>query len=89
MSVDVTSLVMDRYHINENRKKIEVLEAEIEEMENRLKQKCIHSTIITTKQYRDGGYDDYVSSVRITKTCSLCDKVLESYDDPKHSGHFA
>lgn len=88
MSVDITSLVMDKYHLNEHIKKIEYHEKCIAELQARLERRCTHPTVVTTEKYNGGGYD-YVSSVRITKTCTLCDKVLESYDDPKHRGSHA
>lgn len=48
---------------------------------------CTHPTVTTTRKYYGGGYD-YLSSIRITTKCTftLCEKILETYDDPKHQG---
>lgn len=88
MSVDITSLVMDKYHINKKQEEIAWLNKEIEELQKGLERKCTHPTIITTSQYFEGGYYDK-SNVVITKTCSLCGKIVTSYDDPNHQGSFA
>lgn len=85
MSVDVTQLVMARYHINEHRKEIEYRKKCIAELQDKLERNCTHPTTKTEEKYSSGGYD-YVSSVHIIKTCTICDKVLESYDDPNHKG---
>lgn len=85
MSVDVTQLVMARYRINEHKKNIEYHQKCIDELQSKLERNCTHPTVKTEEKYRSGGYD-YVSSVTIIKTCTLCDKVLESYDDPNHKG---
>ena len=85
MSVDVTSLVMDRYHIDEKQKEISRLENEIKELRKRLYRCCTHPTTKTDEKYSPGGYN-HVSSVTVTKTCPICDKVLKLYDDPNHKG---
>ena len=87
-SIDVTSLVMSRYFINELILEIERKQKELDDRWKTLQRQCTHPTHKTTKEYSSGGYD-YVSSVCITKTCSICDKVLESHDDPKHRGTHA
>lgn len=85
MSRDVTQLVMDRYFIDELKKKIEHLNNELQERLKTLQKRCSHPTTKTDRKYYSGGYD-YVSSISITTTCTLCDKILESYDDPNHVG---
>jgi hypothetical protein len=88
MSVDITQLVIDRYHIDQKRKEIVRLNNEIDSLQKGLIRRCTHPTSKTEEKYHSGGYD-YLSSVTITKTCTICDKVLESYDDPKHRGSYA
>lgn len=87
MAVDITELVMLRYHIDEFNRKISVLQNERNELIKKLERKCTHPTTATTRDYIPGGYD-YVSSVIITTKCTLCNKVTESYDDPKHRGNY-
>lgn len=88
MSVDITQLVMQKYYINELEKQLERDEIRLAEMIATLERQCTHPTIKTDNKYHKGGYD-YVSSVTISKTCTICDKVLECYDDPKHKGYHA
>ena len=85
MSVDVTDLVMQRYFINEEERNITIANKRLEEMWAQLRKQCTHPTTVTSEKYYSGGYD-YISSVVITVTCTLCDKILKSYDDPKHKG---
>lgn len=87
MSTDITDLVMTRYFIDEKKKEVNRLNKEINELKDELTRKCNHPTITTKENYNSGGYD-YVSSVTIVKTCTICDKVLESYKDPKHRGSY-
>ena len=88
MSVDITQLVMQKYHINELKRHLEQDHNRLNEMCATLERQCTHPTIKTDRKYHEGGYD-HVSSVTIIKTCTICDKVLEFYDDPKHKGHYA
>jgi hypothetical protein len=74
---------------------MELLASQVKELDDRmdsyrkvLETNCQHENTTKVEKYYDGGYD-YVSSVRITVTCDLCNKILESYDDPKHRGYFA
>lgn len=85
--VDVTQLVMDRYFINELTKELENKNKELAYRWKELQRKCMHPTIKTIEKYNSGGYD-YVSSIHITKTCTTCNKVLESYKDPNHRGMY-
>jgi hypothetical protein len=85
MSVDVTQLVMDRYYINELQDKISREHKELYDRWELLRKRCSHPTIRIDREYNRGGYD-YVSSVTITHKCTICDKVLKSYDDPNHKG---
>lgn len=87
MSKDVTQLVMDRYFINELEAKIN---RDVEELNKRwagLQERCDHPTIKVKDEYFSGGYD-YVSEVRISHICTICDKVLKTYNDPKHKGYY-
>lgn len=88
MSVDVSTLVIDRYYIDQITKDIQQLSQDLAHRWQDLQRKCTHPTSKTIEKYNSGGYD-YVSSVHVLKTCTICDKVLESYDDPKHHGSFA
>lgn len=87
MPKDVTQLVMQRYFINELEKEIISKEKELTERWNTLQKQCDHPTVKIDQSYHSGGYD-YVSSVIITHTCTICDKVLKSYEDPKHKGQY-
>jgi hypothetical protein len=88
VSTDITHLVMLRYHIDETRKRIEVLQKEIDEQQTELERKCTHPTYKEDRHYTEGGYD-YVSVSSITHTCTLCGKVIKSFTDPGHKGSFA
>lgn len=88
MSVNVTDLVMLKYHIMEYDKEIERAKKARQELVDKLDRKCTHPTIKVDSKYYEGGYD-YVSSVKITHTCTLCDKIVKSYDDPTHQGMHA
>lgn len=87
MSVDVTSLVMDRYFINELKKDIDNKNNELAHRWTDLQRKCTHPTIKVDEKYYRGGYD-YVSSVKITHYCTICDKIVKSYDDSNHIGYY-
>lgn len=74
---------------------MELLSTQIKELDDKmdtyrkvLESNCQHENTTRTEKYYNGGYD-YVSSVRITITCDLCSKILQSYDDPKHRGSHA
>lgn len=88
MSMDVTDLVMTKYFIDEKSKEVQRLNKEIDELQDKLVRNCTHPTAIKTEKYNSGGYD-YVSSVVITHTCTICGKVLKSYEDPNHKGYHA
>ena len=88
MSVDITQLVMQKYEINKLEKNLERDHDKLREMIAKLEKQCSHPTVRTDRHYSEGGYD-YLSSVTISKTCTICDKVLECYDDPKHKGYHA
>lgn len=87
MSVDITQLVMDKYHLVEKQKEIKRLYKEIDELQAGLERKCTHPTITTKRDYTPGSYYDR-SYTTIIKTCTICDKVLESYDDPNYTGTY-
>jgi len=88
VSVDITQLVMQKYFINELKKSLERDHKKLQEMKATLERQCSHPTIKTDRNYCSGGYD-YLSSVTIVKTCTICDKVVEHYEDPNHKGHNA
>ena len=69
-------------------KKIETLEKEYDELAMNIETICPHPNVVKTEHYSKGGYD-YLSSVTITISCSICNKTLKSYDDPKHRGSFS
>jgi hypothetical protein len=85
--MDITDLIMTKYFITEKEKQVQRLNNEIEELQNKLIKSCTHPTTITTSEYTSGTYND-LSFVTITHKCSICDKILESYYDPKHKGHY-
>ena len=87
MTVDVSELIKLKNEIAEKKDKRSKLDKKISKLTKQLQDTCEHPTINTTDYYCSGGYD-YLSSVTITKTCSICDKVLETYADPKHRGHY-
>lgn len=80
MSVDITQLVMDRYYINEKRKEIERLNNEIDDLQKGLTRRCTHPTTKTDRHYFPGSYYN-TSYETVTKICTICDKILETYDD--------
>lgn len=88
MSTDISSLVVQRYYIDKLREEIKNGNKELIERINTLQRQCSHPTFKTDSKYYEGGYE-YVSSVRITKTCTICEKILESYNDPQHRGSHA
>lgn len=88
MAVDITELVMLKYHIDEYTKEITRIDLARKELIDKLERKCNHPTIHVQSKYFTGGYD-HVSSVIITHTCTLCGKVVKSYDDPNHRGTHA
>lgn len=88
MAVDVTELVMLKYHIDQYDREINNIKVARKELIDKLERKCIHPTVKIDSNYCSGGYD-YVSSVTITHTCTLCGKIVKSYDDPNHRGTHA
>ncbi len=87
MSVDISGLVVQRYFIDKLTKEIARDKETLAEAWVKLQRQCTHPTVKTDRNYCSGGYD-YLSSVKIVKTCTVCDKVLEDYYDPKHNGHY-
>jgi hypothetical protein len=87
MSRDITQLVMERYFINELEKEIANKNKELVARWEDLRKKCDHSTFKIDRNYDLGGYD-YRNSVDIIHTCTICDKVIKHYQDPKHQGHY-
>ena len=87
MPVDVSELMVLKYYVDKTNKEVKRLHEENESRRKELERKCTHPTTVTNRHYSSGGYD-YRSSVTVTTTCCICDKVIESYDDPDHRGTF-
>jgi hypothetical protein len=85
---DITELLKLKDSIELVRRRMTSDSIAVNEWRSNLQKLCPHPTTKTTSKYYDGGYD-YLSSVRIMVQCTICEKVLESYDDPKHRGHHA
>lgn len=85
---DVTELLKLKDSIELVRRRMISDNIAVNEWLSKLQKLCSHPTTKTTSKYYEGGYD-YTSSVRITVKCTICEKVLESYDDPKHKGQRA
>ncbi len=47
---------------------------------------CNHSDVVITRVFNQGNYYD-VSSVDVTETCNICNKILRNYYDPNHRGY--
>lgn len=82
---DVTKLLELQRKKQDILQRIKDLEMDFAITSDTLKEQCTHPTTETTEKHCRGGYD-YVSSIVITKTCTICRKVLESYDDLTHKG---
>lgn len=85
MSKDITEILKLKNSIQTVRDRIYSDNGIVIEWIKKLQNQCPHPTSATTKKYYGGGYD-YLSSVRVTVTCTICEKILEAYDDPKHQG---
>lgn len=85
MTTDITYLMILKAQIAENNARIEALTKETLSVLDELRKKCPHPTQKTDRHYSSGGYD-YLSSVTVTQTCTICGKVIKSYDDPNHHG---
>jgi hypothetical protein len=85
MSMDITEILKLKDSIEVIQNRINSDTETIYEWRRNLQKQCPHPTSKTDSKYYEGGYD-YLSSVRITVTCSICNKILKSYDDPKHKG---
>jgi vesicle coat complex subunit len=86
MTVDISKLTELKNEIEKKEKKRDKLDKKIFELIDKLQDACMHPTVNTKDYYCSGGYD-YLSSVTITETCAVCNKVLKSYDDPNHKGY--
>lgn len=85
MPIDVTKLMNLKNEILEMHNTVDKLIVEITHKTDELQKLCQHPVEVKTETYHAGGYD-YVSSVPVTHTCSICNKVLQCYDDPNHKG---
>jgi uncharacterized coiled-coil protein SlyX len=84
---DVTALMELSDKIAKKREEINKLAAERDLLIKELSKKCSHPIYKETRDYYPGGYYDR-SSVTINHTCTICGKVLKSYDDKNHYGTF-
>jgi hypothetical protein len=88
MTVDVTKILKDKETIEMVRKRIESDTEFVINLLRKLQKECPHPTVKTEEYYHEGGYD-HLSSNRIVKTCTICEKIIESYNDPNHRGSYA
>lgn len=89
---DVTALMELSDKIAKKRKEIDTIkekyQKELDSLTKELNNRCTHPIYKETRDYYPGGYYDR-SSVTIFHICTICGKVLKSYDDPNHHGSFA
>lgn len=85
MAYDVTEVMTLLDKKKKLAKQLDKLNQEYAALTIDIESVCPHPTTIKDSHYSRGGYD-YVSSVTITIRCSICNKTLKSYDDPKHMG---
>lgn len=83
---DITKLLELKDNAIKLNQEVSLLSSKAKEAWMLLQQTCTHPTTTSTREYFSGSYYDR-SSVTITVKCSICDKVLQSYDDPNHVGY--
>lgn len=66
----------------------ETLNRKIDYQRRLLDTHCQHVDVAVRSKYVEGGYDR-VSQIQITHICTLCNKLLKSYNDPHHKGSYA
>lgn len=86
MKIDVTKVLEIKDSIACVRKRMDSDSDFVNEQTIKMQKLCPHPTIKSSSKYSRGGYD-YLSEVRITEICSICDKLLASYKDPNHQGY--